>query len=59
MRALAAQYRSLRVFIVFSLSLSLSPGKLCEMGFPREMVLEAFMACDKNEEMAANFLFDS
>jgi len=29
------------------------------MGFPREMVLEAFMACDKNEEMAANFLFDS
>lgn len=29
------------------------------MGFDRNRVLEAFLLCDRNEEMAANFLFDS
>jgi ubiquitin len=34
-------------------------NRLASLGFPKARAAEAYFACDKNEEMAANFLFES
>jgi UV excision repair protein RAD23 len=47
------------VFAVMCVPLTFHLQQLESLGFDRQSVLRAYMLCDKDEQLAANFLFDN
>jgi UV excision repair protein RAD23 len=45
-------------YLFLGSTLTKSIWQLVAMGFDRALVLEVFFACNKNEELAANYLLD-
>ncbi|KAI9905407.1 hypothetical protein PsorP6_013620 [Peronosclerospora sorghi] len=45
--------------IILSEEEAAAADRLCELGFERSDMIQAYLACDKNEALAANFLMDS
>ncbi|KAI9907416.1 hypothetical protein PsorP6_004592 [Peronosclerospora sorghi] len=45
--------------IMLSEEEAVAVDRLCELGFERSDVIQAYLACDKNEALEANFLMDS
>ena len=45
-------------YLTMSANYADATRQLCRLGFERDLVIQAYFACDKNEELAANFLFD-
>jgi len=57
---LCQQYSQLRALAccIFFCIINYILEQLEAMGFNRELVLEVFFACNKDEELAANYLLD-
>ena len=53
-----SQLRALACCIFFFCIINYILEQLEGMGFNRELVLEVFFACNKDEELAANYLLD-
>ena len=51
--------RVLRVHCSLRHELMYASSQLTQMGFTRNKAVEAFLVCEKDEEMAANYLFDN
>lgn len=56
--ATAAQPQGEESIVEVSESDELAIGRLCELGFERTLVMQVYFACGKNEEIAANMLFN-